>query len=98
MGTLEERVAYLEGKVEEHSHNFPGVLDAIGRLDSRFEARFASLENRMDARFEALERRSEGLDRRVDRLDDKVSRQFIWIVGIQITTFVALIGAMLTRG
>jgi len=98
MATLEERVAYLEGKVEEHSHTFPGVLDAIGRLDSRFEARFASLEHRMDARFEAAERRFEGLERRVDRLDDKVSRQFIWVVGIQITTFIALLGAMLSRG
>ena len=48
------------------------------------------LEHRMDARFEAV-------DRRLDALDDKVSRQFTWMVGIQVTTLVAIVGALLAR-
>jgi len=38
------------------------------------------------------------MDRRIDALEDKVSRQFIWIIGVQVTTFVALAGAMISRG
>ncbi len=48
------------------------------------------LELRLDARFESV-------DRRIDGLDDKVSRQFLWLVGIQVTTLVAMVGALLAR-
>ena len=42
-----------------------------------------SLEHRVDARFASL--------------DDKVSRQFVWLVGIQVTVLVAIVGALLAR-
>jgi hypothetical protein len=48
------------------------------------------LEQRMETRFEAV-------DRRLDALDSRVSRQFTWIVGIQVTTLVAVAGALLAR-
>ena len=35
------------------------------------------------------------MDRRIDTLDDKVSRHFVWLVGIQVTTLVAIVGALL---
>jgi hypothetical protein len=44
----------------------------------------------MDTRFETV-------DRRFDTLDDKVSRQFVWLVGLEVTTLVAIVGALLTR-
>jgi hypothetical protein len=34
--------------------------------------------------------------RRLDALDDKMSRQFIWVVGLQVTILVAAVGALLT--
>jgi hypothetical protein len=52
----------------------------------------------IDARFNAVDARFDRLDRRIDALDDKVSRQFIWTVGIQITTLIAIVGALLSRG
>ena len=45
----------------------------------------------MERRFEAMEQR---VDQRLDRLDDKMSRQFFWVVGIQITTVLAMTGAI----
>ena len=39
----------------------------------------------------------EGLEARIDRLDDKVSRYFTWLVGIQIGVLIAVIGALLRR-
>jgi hypothetical protein len=40
------------------------------------------LENRIDVRF--------------DRLDDKMSRQFLWLVSMQITVLLAVIGSLLS--
>jgi uncharacterized coiled-coil protein SlyX len=86
LATLEERVAYLEGQVSEQSHTLTGVRDAVHQLGQR-----------MDARFEAIDRRFEAVDRRFAELDAKVSRQFAWVVGIQVTTLVAITAALLAR-
>lgn len=97
MPTLEERVAYLEGQVSEQSHAMLEVRDAVRDLERRLDVRFEAI----DRRFENVERRIDtldaGLSRRVDALDDKVSRQLIWVVGIQVTTLVAIVGALLAR-
>lgn len=76
MGTLQERVSYLEGKVEEQSQTFVAIRDLLTELN----------------------RRVDRVEHRIDGLDDKMSRQFLWLVGIQITTLVAVVGAVLSRG
>jgi hypothetical protein len=81
--TIEERVAYLEGQVSEQIHAMGDIREAV-----------RSLEHRMDARFEAVDRRFDTVERRIDVLDDKVSRQFVWLVGLQVTTLVATVGAL----
>lgn len=86
MPTIEERVAYIEGQVSEQSHAIVEVRDAL-----------RSLEHRIDTRFEAVDRRFDTVDRRADVLDEKVSRQFVWLVGLQVTTLVAIVGALLAR-
>jgi uncharacterized protein Yka (UPF0111/DUF47 family) len=45
-----------------------------------------------------INRRVDRVEHRIDGLEDKMSRQFFWIVGIQITTLVAVVGAVLSRG
>jgi hypothetical protein len=42
-------------------------------------------------------RQIDGVRGLVQSLDDKISRQFMWLVGIQVTTFVALLTALSTR-
>ena len=76
----------VEGTVDEHSRALAGVREAV-----------TGLEQRMDTRFEAVDRRFEGLERRMDTLDDKISRHFTWVVGIQVTTLVAIVAALLAR-
>ena len=79
------------------------------RMDRRFEAmdrRFEALEQRFDAidrrfdaidrRFEVLEQRFAAVDRRFEIMDQRYSRQFFWIVGIQMTTLLAVAGAIVT--
>lgn len=42
-----------------------------------------------------LDLRSDTLDCKIDRLWDEVSSQFRWMVGLQITTMLVVLGAML---
>jgi uncharacterized coiled-coil protein SlyX len=90
MQTIEERVAYLEGQVSEHSHTLIEIRDSIRELERRFDNRFDQLERRFETRFDVNDRRFEGLD-------DKVARHFTWLVGLQVTTLVAILGALLAR-
>ena len=65
----------------------PAVEGRVGHLEGQvselsqglmdLRASIRHLEQRIDARFDALE--------------DKMSRQFMWIVGIQMTTLLAII-------
>ena len=97
MPTIEERVAYLEGQVSEHSHTLVEIRDSIRELERRFDARFDQLERRLDARFGQVDTRFDQLERRFEGLDDKVARHFTWLVGLQVTTIVAILGALLAR-
>jgi hypothetical protein len=72
MESVEERMAYVEGRLEEQGIAMNDMRDAIVRL-----------EDRMDQRF--------------DRLEDRMSRSFMWQVGIQITTLTAVVVALLSR-
>jgi tetrahydromethanopterin S-methyltransferase subunit B len=80
MAKVEERVAHLEGHMNELSQRLSGVEAAIRHLEQRTDTRFDSV------------------DRRFDALDAKMSRQFMWLVGIQITTLVAIVVALISRG
>ena len=66
MGSLEERVAYLEGRGEEHAASLGEVPADI--LDLRTE-----------------------MNRRFDQMDTK----FTWLIGVQFTTLIAAIAALL---
>ena len=100
MSTLEERVAFIEGQVSEQSHAMVEVREAVRMLENRVDGRFEAMDRRFEAidrRFEAVDRRFDTVDRRIDALDEKLSRYFVWLVGLQVTTLVAIVGALLTR-
>lgn len=86
MPTVEERIAYLEGKVEEHSRGYADIREGLQHL----EQRLTFLDQKVD-------RFREELAARIDALDQKVSKQFIWLVGIQIMVLLAVIGALLGK-
>ena len=56
------------------------------------------LEQRIDVRFGAVDARFGSVEAWFDTLDHKVSSQFMWIVGIQVTTLVAIVVALISRG
>jgi uncharacterized coiled-coil protein SlyX len=90
MAALEQRVSYLEGQVNEQSQALAAFRDALGRFEQRVDARF----NAVDARFNAFEQR---VDARFNGLENKMSTQFLWIIGVQVTVLVAVLAAMLSR-
>ena len=108
MAATEERLAFLEGTVGEHSHMLNGIRDAMTSLENRMDRRFEQLEQRMDSRFEQvdsrfaqvdarftqMEARFSQVDARIDSLDAKMSRQFVWLVGILVTGLVATLGVL----
>jgi len=108
MSSLEERVAYLEGRLEDHGGAVTDLRGAasqvnnkIDSLTTRMDEMGVRLTTRMDAMGAALTTRIDALSTRMDALDQrlnaKMDRHFMWLVGIQIATLVAIIGALLRR-
>lgn len=84
MGALEERVAYLEGRGEEHAA-------AIGEV--RADIRDLRTDVR-DFRV-AVYQRFDRIDARFDRFETRFDTRFMWLVGFQFATFMAIIAALL---
>lgn len=82
---LEERVARLEGRVE----GFEGRFDGLERRFDIVERRIDGLDAKLDRLFGSadakVDRFREELSSRIGSLDAKVSVQFRWLVGIQVT-------------
>lgn len=84
MGSLEERVAYLEGRGEEHAAAIHEV-----RTDIR------DLRGEMDRRFDRIESRFDHVESRFDRLESRFDTRFMWLIGFQFTAIIAAIAALL---
>ena len=93
MPTIEERVAFLEGQMSELSHGLIDLRDAVRQLHHQMDARFAQV----DARFTQVDTRFDLVDGRFGALEERISSQFMWVVGVQVTTLVAIVGALLAR-
>ena len=97
MSTLEERIGYVEGKVEDHSRAIGDLRDLIIALDQKVDRRFESLERRFesfDRRFESLDRRFESFDRRFESLEQRFDSKFNRLITIQLMTLVALVAGL----
>ena len=84
--SLEERVGYLEGKVEEQSRGFGEIRELLVHLNGRVD----DLDQKVD-RFRVE------LGGRIEALDQRVARGFNWLVGVQLAILLSIIGALLGR-
>ena len=108
MGSLEERVAFLEGRVDEHSQLLHGIRESITSLETHLDQRLTAFEERVDRRFEGVERRFEGVERRFEGLDQRLTtfeervdrrfegfdQSFKWVIGLQVGTALAMTAAL----
>ena len=111
MPVVDEPVRHLERQVVEHSNHISSVREAVASLEARMERRFEQVDRRfeqidrrfeqVDQRFLSLETRLDnrflGLEGRIDALDSKLSRHFLWLVGIVVTAMAAMLVTVATR-
>lgn len=85
MPTLEERVAYLEGQVSEHTQTLIEIRDSIRQLERRFDALEESFDRRLGALDAKLDHRTQVLEdkfeRRIDALKDEFGRRIDGLEG-----------------
>ncbi len=74
-----------------HAPTAPVVLPTRRADAAIIDKRF----NAIDDRFGAVDDRFQAMTDRIDALDQKMSRQFVWLVGIQITVLVAVVSALI---
>lgn len=94
MPTVDERLATLEAKVE-------AITDLRREMSGRFtelNIRFTELRSDMHARFAEVNGRitelRDDVNRRIGALDAKVDRHFVWLMGLMVTGFITMIGAL----
>ena len=63
---------------------------SVRQVDQKLDRLIASVNDRIDGV-------DQSLSLKIDRLDDKMSRQFLWILGVQVAVLIAVVGA-LARG
>ena len=86
MQSLEERVAYLEGRSEEHASAIAEVRHDVRGLRAEMIRRF----EQVDRRFEQIDKRFEHVDGRFSHMDNR----FNWLVGLQFATLLGVIALL----
>lgn len=98
MGMTEERLAALEGRVMEHSTMFVDFREVLHKMEQRIDTRFAAIDQRfaaVDQRFAGIDQRLTSIERSVNGVRTDMAADFRWVVGLQIGTIVAIVGAVL---
>ena len=104
MQTIEERVSSLEGRMDEQSHTLSAIRADIAELGRRMDQRFTAVDQRfavidqrfvgIDHRFVSIDQRFVSLEQRFDQrlvnIEQKMSTQFYWLLGVQMTTWISL--------
>jgi len=86
---LEERLARLEGRVEELSKR-------VDDLRNDVNARFSELRNDMNHRFAELSKRIDDLRNDIRRLEDRAESRFKWLMGTLITMWISIMAMLIT--
>ena len=94
MSTVKERVAYLEGRLEDHTTAVGGLRGSLGEVREEMKRAFEQMDRRFEQMVEQMDRRFEHVDRQFEHLDQKVDRHFTWLVGIQVAVLVAIVGTL----
>src|SRR5215203_3053672 len=97
MDDVDERVAFLEGRVEEQGQMVSTLREAMASMEARIDRRFEQVDQRfqhLDLRLQQMDLRWEArfgsLEHRFDGLETKFSR----LTGLMIAMLLAIIGGM----
>lgn len=76
MDSLDERVAFLEGRVEEQARHTDGIREAVNALERRVDRRLEAMDVRLETFAQSVDRRFEAIDARMDAFEQRVDRRF----------------------
>ena len=93
MANLSERVTDLEGQAENHTKAVDGLRMEVAELRADLRTGVAQLRGEMATRSDFAELRTE-MSRRFEVIDAKSDRHFVWLVGMMVTGFITVIGAL----
>ena len=96
MATIDERLKELEATQGAHEAMIGGILENLTLLREDMSRRFDEAREEMNRRFDATDHGFESIDRRFDLMDAKVSRHFVWLVGVQVMTLAAVVTSLAT--
>ena len=91
MLSIDERVAFMEGRLVDQSALFADLRTGVSNLAQRVD----QLEQRMDRRFEHVDGRFLKVEARLDHLAAEESKHFRWLVGLQVTTLITVAATVL---
>jgi len=91
MGSVEERVAYLEGRGEEHAAAIAEVRQDVREL--RTDTR--EMRTEMNRRFDQVDARFDRIDARFIQMDARFDAKFTWMIGFQFATLMVVTAALL---
>jgi uncharacterized coiled-coil protein SlyX len=95
--TLEERVAYLEGRAEEQSRLGAELREMIAHLDQKVDRFREELSAQIQAVDQKVDRFRGELSVQVQALDQKMTRYFTWLIGLYVAGLLAIMAALLGR-
>jgi len=102
MPTTEERVAYLEGKVEEHSSAWQDLREAIREtnqrithLEQKIDQRFGQVEERINHLEQKFDQRFIGIDQRIYEMDQRINQRIDRLFFFILATLVSSIGSLI---
>jgi len=108
MVELEERIARLEGRVDEHSKFFESINVKLTLLEDKEDRNRERLEEKIDRTREILEEKIElyrkefkeeigSVRKEIGDTRKEITTIFRWLVGIQITTWITVLLAILFK-
>ena len=87
MPSLEERVAFLEGRFADDVAATAGLRTSVNESGHDTNSRFTELRHDMNARFAQVDARFAALDERLDR-------HFSRLLGMQVAVLLAVVSAL----
>ena len=93
MPSVEERVAYLEGAVGEHTRAFASLRHSVADVRTGL----TELRTDMNARFDQVDGRFTQIDGRFLQIDGRfaqVEQRLMWLIGTQLAVLLAVIAAL----
>ena len=82
MRDVNDRVTYLERRMEDHAALMADIRSEMRELRSEMRADMTALRLTVEGGF--------------SRLDQKIDRQFMWLVGIVLTAFTGVLAAFIS--